>query len=51
MNDANPITSADENKEKQEQLEDGTKVALGRVRRLLSPLLLRRTKESVGDDG
>jgi hypothetical protein len=51
MNDANPITSANENKEKQEQLEDGTKVALGRVRRLLSPLLLRRTKESVGDDG
>ena len=30
---------------------DGMKVALGRVRRALSPLLLRRTKETVDDKG
>ena len=30
---------------------DGMKVALGRVRRVLNPLLLRRTKETIGKDG
>lgn len=30
---------------------DGMKVALGRVRRVLSPLLLRRTKDSIDDSG
>ena len=45
--------SKDSNHTGGERLEkcDGMRVALGRVRRVLNPLLLRRTKDTVGSDG
>lgn len=45
-----PMTTAPDgdNKEKQEE---GVKTALDRVRRLLAPLMIRRTKDSLSKDG
>lgn len=47
----NAISIAEKGSTPDEKNPGGMKIALDRIRRLLDPLLLRRTKESLNDDG